>query len=107
MNLYKKLLENQNIENEKKRLYINKKSLEYYYRNREYVLLRQSKKKLLNSIYYKNWYDKNKIELIQRRNEKNISYTGAEKRLNKIYNTKSTIYNNDFIKKKPNFTIHF
>ena len=99
MNLYKQLLE-------KQRLARNKSSLEYYYKNRDYVLERQAKKKLLNKKYYKEWYEKNKIELQTRRNP------GAKKQVtNKTYikncNSNYTPYDNSITKKEPNFTIFF
>lgn len=98
MNLYKQLLE-------KQRLARNKSSLEYYYKNRDYVLERQAKKKLLNKKYYKEWYEKNKIELQTRRNP------GAKKQVTnktyiKNYNSNYTPYNNTTTE-KPNFTIFF
>lgn len=98
MNLYKQLLE-------KQRLARNKSSLEYYYKNRDYVLERQAKKKLLNKKYYKEWYEKNKIEL----NEKRRTNKGAYKKVNKNYNKKTnsndTPYNNQKPKKEPCFTL--
>lgn len=105
MNLYKQLLEKQKQNKEILRLKQNKRSLEYYYRNRDYVLERQAQKKLLNKKYYKEWYEKNKIELLQRRNP------GAKKQVtNKTYikncNSNYTPYNNTTTE-KPNFTIFF
>ena len=99
MNLYKQLLE-------KQRLARNKSSLEYYYKNRDYVLERQAKKKLLNKKYYKEWYEKNKIGLQSRRNPR------AKKQVtNKTYikncNSNYTPYDNSTTKKEPNFTIFF
>lgn len=41
---------------------------DYYYKNREYVLERQRIKKYQNSQYYKEWYQKNRIELLTKRN---------------------------------------
>jgi len=45
-----------------------KVSLDWYYNNREYVLERQRIRKYQNSQYYREWYEKNKIELLARRN---------------------------------------
>ena len=81
MNLYKKLLEEENKQKEIQRLKQNKRSLEYYYKNREYVLKRQAQKKILHPNYYKEWYEKNK-EIIQ---DKRRIYNGAKKRVNKEY----------------------
>ena len=41
---------------------------DWYYENREYVLKRQRMRKYQNSLYYKEWYQKNKIELLTKRN---------------------------------------
>lgn len=98
MNLYKQLLEKQRLER-------NKKSLEYYYRNKDYILKRQAQKKLLHPTYYKEWYEKNKIEL----NEKRRTNKGAYKKVNKSYNkntnSNNTPYNNQKPKKEPCFTL--
>lgn len=98
MNLYKKLLEKEFLEKEKKRLKQNERSLNYYYKNRDYILKRQSARKLYNDQYYKEWYQKNKVEVQERRRAK----TGAEKRINTKYNKK--IFNNTK-KEKPNFIL--
>ncbi len=101
MNLYKKLLEEENKQKEIQRLKQNKRSLEYYYKNREYVLKRQAQKKILHPNYYKEWYEKNK-QIVQ---DKRRIYNGAKKRVNKEYKTKQ--YDN-FKKDKPVcFTISF
>ena len=102
MNLYNELLEKKNKEKEIQRLKQNKRSLEYYYRNREYILQRQAAKKFYNRQYYKEWYDKNKNEVQDRRRNKN----GAEKRLNKEYN-KTKQYDNSKKDKPLSFTINF
>tara|TARA_R110000822_G_scaffold33283_2_gene95065 strand:- start:1530 stop:1778 length:249 start_codon:yes stop_codon:yes gene_type:complete len=82
MNLYNKLLDERN-----------KKSLEYYYENKEYILIRQAKKNDPN--YYKEWYEKNKVELLEkRRKKKNIN----KLKLNKV---------NKVNKKELSFTIFF
>tara|TARA_R100000541_G_scaffold55720_2_gene64745 strand:+ start:57 stop:335 length:279 start_codon:yes stop_codon:yes gene_type:complete len=92
MNLYKKLLE-------KERLEKNKRSLEYYYNNKDYVLKRQAAKKLYNKEYYKQWYNKNK-DIV---NSKRRNISGSEKKVNKKYKKKT--YDNKDIPKS--FTIHF
>jgi hypothetical protein len=81
-NLYKKLLEKQRLER-------NKKSLEYYYKNRDYVLQRQRARKLLNNQYYKEWYEKNKVDL----NERRKAQRNASSKINKKYNC-TKIYDN-------------
>jgi len=81
-NLYKKLLEKQRLER-------NKKSLEYYYKNRDYILQRQRARKLYNDQYYKEWYEKNKIQL----NERRKAQRNGSSKLNKKYNNKK-IYDN-------------
>jgi hypothetical protein len=45
-----------------------KVALDWYYNNREYVLERQRIRKYQNSQYYREWYEKNKNELLARRN---------------------------------------
>jgi len=101
MNLYKKLLEEENKQKDIQRLKQNKRSLEYYYKNREYVLKRQAAKKYYNKLYYKEWYNKNKNEVQDKRRNKN----GAEKRVNKEYKTKQ--YDNSKKDKPVCFTISF
>jgi len=101
MNLYKKLLEEENKQKEIQRLKQNKRSLEYYYKNREYVLKRQAAKKYYNKHYYKEWYEKNK-EIVQ---DKRRIYNGAKKRLNKEY--KKQQYDNSKKDKPVCFTISF
>jgi len=105
MNLYKKLLEEQKkeneIRNELQKIKQRKRSLEYYYKNREYVLQRQAAKKYYNKEYYKEWYNKNKDIVNNKRRNKN----GAEKRLNKEYKTKQ--YDNSKNDKPVCFTINF
>ena len=77
----------------------NKRSLEYYYKNREYVLKIHAAKKLYNKEYYKEWYNKNK-DIV---NSKRRNISGSEKRVNKEYK-KKTYDNKDNPK---SFTIHF
>lgn len=74
-----KRLEQERIENEKKEInkanyekykdrdYFKKskeknkiRAREWYWRNREYVLEKNKQKKLYNSEYYKDWYQKNR-----------------------------------------------
>lgn len=103
MNLYKKLLEKENKEKENRKelqkIKQRQRSLDYYYRNREYILLRQQKKKYYNKEYYKQWYDKNKDIVNSKRRNK----IGAEKRVNKEYEKKQ--FNNNNI--PISFTINF
>jgi hypothetical protein len=99
MNLYKQLLEKEKIEKEKKRLRLNKSSLDYYYRNRDFILQRQRARKLYNDQYYKQWYEKNKEVVQERRRAK----TGAIKRINSTYKTKK-LYDNTK-KDKPSFIL--
>lgn len=105
MDLYNKLLNQQKEEKEIQRLKQNKRSLDYYYKNREYILNRQAQKKLLHPNYYKEWYEKNKKEL----NEKRRENRGAIKRINTTYNKNSnnkyTPYNNKKEEKEFSFIL--
>lgn len=67
---------------------------DYYWKNREYVLERQRQRKQLNQEYYKQWYEKNKFELNQKRKgKKGIKFN---------YNSKNLTYKKyDNTKKKP------
>lgn len=111
MNLYKKLLEEQEI----KRLKHNKKTLQYYYNNREYVLNRQANKKIYHKQYYDIWYEKNKhIVQERRRNKKNKTIHNITQKVNYKNDYKKIINNNNIIikekqqKQKPVcFTIFF
>lgn len=75
-----KRLEQERIENEKKEINkanyqkykdrdyykkSNQRAKDWYWRNREYVLERQKQKNYNNSEYYKDWYQKNKVQLNQ------------------------------------------
>ena len=62
---YEKYKRSENYEENK--LKQRQKSLDWYYRNREYVLDKQSHRKCVNSEYYKEWYAKNKRELNMKR----------------------------------------
>ncbi len=105
MNLYNQLLEKEKkekeIRNELQKIKQRKRSLEYYYKNREYVLQRQAAKKYYNKLYYKEWYNKNKNKVQDKRRNKN----GAEKRVNKEYKTKQ--YDNSKKNKPVCFTLFF
>ena len=63
-NLYNKMLEKQELI--KKDRYEKQKQYarEYYWKNREYVLERNRMKKYERSEYFKQWYEKNKKNLI-------------------------------------------
>ena len=90
MNLYKKLLDEKeqkkklkkqelyNKYKDKRKEYYNKNkdkiisnSKKYYYENRDYILERQRIRKFQNKEYYKEWYEKNKNEVQERRRQKN------------------------------------
>ena len=98
MNLYNQLLEKQKEKKEILRLKQNKRSLDYYYKNKDYILKRQAQKKLLHPNYYKEWYEKNKIEL----NERRRINSGAYKKVNKSYNKKPIYNNTSFNNQKQN-----
>jgi len=61
----------------------------YYYKNREYVLERQRTRKYQNSQYYKEWYKKNRIELLTKRNggiPPNLDKTVSSEKKHNVYN---------------------
>lgn len=74
MNLYNQLLKIENkekeIRNELQKIKQRKRSLDYYYKNRECILERKAAKKFYNKLYYKEWYNKNKNEVQNRRKNK-------------------------------------
>ena len=70
MGYYQTFLEKQQREKNKNYEKQKQRSREYYWNNREYVLERQRQRKQLNQEYYKQWYEKNKVELNERRNGK-------------------------------------
>jgi len=96
INYYLKFLEKQkkikeeNINKQKNKQRI--RSKQYYWDNRESILEKNRVKKVYRSEYFKEWYQKNKLN----NNKSNKS--------NKLNNSK--LYNNK-IKEKPNFTINF
>jgi len=55
---------------EKERKERSRKALEYYYKNRDYVLKRQAIKKHQNKEYYKQWYEENKSKVQNKRKNK-------------------------------------
>ena len=114
MNLYKKLLDQQkekkeieqlkqSDKNEIERLKQNKRSLEYYYKNKDSILKKHYQKKLSNAIYYKEWYNKNKLEI----QEKRRTLKKVNKLSNKYSNCSVTPNNDQKEKKKISFTLFF
>ena len=71
MNLYKNLLEKKKLELTKEKDEIKfkrkKKASLYYYKNRDIILLKNSNKKEEIKIYNKEWYEKNKFKLLEKR----------------------------------------
>lgn len=107
MNLYNNLLNEKRQKQEIQRLKQNKRSLEYYYKNKDSVLQQQAQKRLLNPNYYKEWYEKNKIEITEKRRINSAALKKVNKTYNKYSNTNYTPYNNKKDIKELSFTLFF
>jgi len=62
-NLYDKYKQSRREYNIKNKERINQKAKEYYWKNREDILEKNKMKKLYTNNYYKEWYQKNKIQV--------------------------------------------
>jgi len=66
-NLYDKYKESRREYSIKNKERINQKAKEYYWKNREQILEKNKMKKLYTNEYYKEWYQKNKIQVNKNR----------------------------------------
>jgi len=78
-NYYQQFINKQKDTEEEKRKERNRKALEYYYKNKDYILERQRTRKHYNQNYYCQWYEKNKYRVQEKRRLKKGGNTISEK----------------------------